>query len=121
MGFLDKLNGSMEERTIESVAKNLEAVLNTKQGYGAVIEVYGLGGYDVYQATKPLIKALTAEMDQAIVRFEPRLEEPKVELIGRDRELWVRFVVKGRIDGVARRFLISFHSIFRNVRVTPLA
>jgi len=120
LGLFDKLGGSMEERTIESIGRNLEAVLNTRQGYGAVVEVYGLGAYDAYLATKPLVETLTAEMTEMIRRFEPRLCDPVVRVLGRDKELWVRFSVTGTVGGKQQAYRVLFHSVFRNVRVETL-
>jgi predicted component of type VI protein secretion system len=120
VGLIDKLSGSIEERTVESIARNVGAVLNAKRGYGAVVEVYGLGTYDRHVATKPLVEALVAEMTEAVQRFEPRLATPSIRVLGRDRQLWVRLELEGTVDGERRRFSIRFHSVFRNVEVEPV-
>lgn len=117
MSFVSRLAGVPEERTIEAVARNLEVVLNAKQGYAGEVEVFGLGSYDAHLGDKELLAALSAEMIGQVRRHEPRLREPKLSLIGRDRALWVRFSLSGRLDGQACSFAVLLHSVFRNVRV----
>ncbi|MCK6588098.1 MAG: GPW/gp25 family protein [Polyangiaceae bacterium] len=117
MGLIDKLAGSIEERTLESIARNVQAVLNSKRGYGGVVEVYGLGAYDAHLATKPLIAALITEMTDAVVGFEPRLKNPRIHLLGRDPRLWAVFELNGTVDGEPKRFLIRFHTVYRGVEV----
>lgn len=117
MGLIEKLAGSIEERTLDSIERNLQAVLNSKRGYGGVVEVYGLGAYDVHLATKPALATLIAEMTNAILRFEPRLKGPRIHLLGRDPKLWAVFELNGSVDGEPKRFLIRFHTVYRNVEV----
>ena len=57
-------------------------------------------------------------LDAAAVRaFEPRLREPQLVVVGKDRQLWVRFLLSGSYDRKRCDFEIFFHSVFRNVRV----
>ncbi|WP_437491832.1 GPW/gp25 family protein [Sorangium sp. So ce1014] len=121
MSFFGKLSGNPDERALESIARNLEAVLNAKRGHAGAVEVFGIGGYDGIHATKPFIGALSQEMLEQVKRHEPRLTEPQLTLIGRDRALWVRFRLSGRCQGEACSFAILFHSVFRSVRVLPAA
>jgi predicted component of type VI protein secretion system len=106
-----------EEPAIDAIARNLEAVLNAKQGYSGMVEVFGLGRYDAHHADKALLGALSDEMIEQVRRYEPRLREPKLTLVGKDRGLWVRFSLSGRYGEETRRFAVLFHSVFRNVRV----
>jgi predicted component of type VI protein secretion system len=120
VSFRDKLAGGVQDSTVTSVARNLEAVLNAKKGYSAVVEVYGLGDHEVHFATKPLVDALVAEMTEAVRRFEPRLARPAVRLIGKDRSLWVELELVGEIAGKRVGFAVLLHSVLRNVRVELL-
>ncbi len=117
MGLFDKLSGSMEERTIASITRNLAVSLNAKKGYGGVVEIHGLGAYDQHLATKPLVKALVAEMLEVVRACEPRLRDPALKVLGKDREFWVRFELTGTVDGAPQRFSVRFHSMFRTVEV----
>lgn len=121
MSFYGKLSGNPDEPALESIARNLEAVLNAKRGHAGAVEVFGIGGYDGTYATKPFIGALTQEMLEQVKRYEPRLTEPQLTLMGRDRAMWVRFRLSGRCHGEPCSFAILFHSILRSVRVLPAA
>jgi type VI secretion system protein len=119
VSFFGKLAGNPDEHTLESIARNLEAVLNAKRGHSGAVEVFGIGGYDGIHATKPFVSALTRDMLEQIRRHEPRLTEPQITLMGRDPALWVRFQLSGRCKGEPCSFAILFHSVFRGVRVLP--
>ena len=117
MSFLSRLAEAPEEPAIEAIARNLEAVLNAKQGYAGAVEVFGIGSYDGHFGDKGLVETLKAEMIEKVRRFEPRLREPKITLVGKDPALWVRVSLSGRVGGETRLFAVLFHSVLRNVRV----
>ncbi len=120
MGFYEKLSKKAEASTpSESIARNLEAVLNAKEGYAAAVEVFGIGRYDGHYGHQRLIETLIGEMLQKVRSFEPRLKEPAICLVGRYRTLWALFRLTGRYKDESCSFEIFFHSIFRNVRVIP--
>lgn len=103
----------------ESIARNIEAVLNAKEGYAGAVEVFGIGRYDGHYGHRQLIDRLIAEMVQKVRYFEPRVKDPAIALIGRYRSLWVLFRLTGHCQEQECSFEIFFHSIFRNVRVVP--
>ncbi len=106
-----------EELGCESVARNLEAILNAKRGYASAVEVFGLGRADGYFASRPLVAGVIKDMLEAIGTHEPRLTSPSLTLLGRDRDLWVNFELRGAVSGEPRVFIVRFHSVFRNVRI----
>ena len=103
----------------ENIARNLEAVLNAKEGYAASVEVFGIGRYDGHYAHRRLIEVLIGEMLEKVKTFEPRVKEPAICLVGRYRALWALFRLTGRCNDQPCSFEIFFHSVFRNVRVVP--
>jgi type VI secretion system protein len=117
MSFVSRLAGAPEEQSIDSIARNLEALLNAKKGYAGAVEVFGLGNYNAHLADKALTDALIAEMLDQVRQHEPRLREPKIVLRGRDQGLWVCFSITGRVDQQTVSFAVRLHSVFRNVRV----
>ncbi len=120
MSFRDKLAGGEDESTLDSVAGNLEVLLNAKKGYSAVVEVFGLGDHEAHFATKPLVDSLVAEMTEAVRQFEPRLARPSIRLVRRNRSMWVELHLVGEISGKRVGFLVLLHSVLRNVRVELL-
>jgi predicted component of type VI protein secretion system len=118
MPFYEKLSGRSASLA-ESVARNLQAVLNAKEGYAASVEVFGLGRYDGHHGNRQLLDVLIGEILEKVRDFEPRLREPALALVGRDHLLWVRFVLTGLCDGVPCTYVVLLHSVFRHVRVVP--
>lgn len=118
MSFMSRLAGAPDEKLIDAVRRNLQAVLDAKQGYTGAVEVLGMGSYDTYAADKTLLEALVGEMLDQVRRHEPRLREPRLTLLGRDAALWVRFSLRGRLAEETVTFSVRFHSVFRNVLVT---
>lgn len=118
MAFYEKLSRT-KSPLAESVARNLQAVLNAKEGYAAAVEVFGLGRYDGHYGHRELLDTLLSEMLTKVRAFEPRLADPAIELLGRDRMLWVQFRLTGICCDAPCTFLVFFHSVFRNVRVIP--
>ncbi|MBN8468138.1 type VI secretion system baseplate subunit TssE [Corallococcus sp. AB004] len=119
--FLDKF-ATRRERTnsrdsLEHVMRNIEAVLNTKKGYGFFMHDFGLGGYTEKLGTRELVEALTAEIQQEVTQHEPRLVEPEVKLRGRDSSLWLYFDCKGTFNGQPCHLSLLFHSTTGRVRV----
>lgn len=120
--FLDKFVApasrlSDADSELVRVRQNLEAVLNTKEGYGYFVEGFGLGRYTERFGTRELMATLTDEMLQVVRRQEPRLVEPELELRGRDSGLWLHFVLTGTLHGAACTLRLLFHTVSGQVRV----
>ena len=120
--FLDKFTRPWQrqgegEGELSRVRQNLEAVLNTKEGYGYFVEGFGLGRYTEKFGTQALMKTLEAEILQAVESYEPRLAEPHLLLRGRDSGLWLHFVLTGVLDGEPRTLRVLFHTVSGQVRV----
>jgi len=116
MGFYEKLSGKPSP-AVTNIARNLQAVLNAKEGYAAAVEVFGIGRYDGHYGHRELLDTLTSEMLAKVRVFEPRLKEPTLKFVGKDRLLWVRFVLTGLCNQEPCSFQVFFHSVFRQVRV----
>jgi type VI secretion system protein len=120
--FLDKFTGAAprtqgREGELERVRLNLESVLNTKEGYGYFVEGFGVGRYTVKFGTRELMKTLNGELLNAVRQFEPRLQEPELELRGRDSGLWLHFVLTGVLEGRPCSLRLLFHTVSGQVRV----
>lgn len=116
LSFCGKLKGE-GEGCHESVARNLETIFNAKGGHSSATESFGLGRYDGYLANQLRLDTLALEMVEQARKFEPRISAPELELVGRDKGLWVRFHLTGSVANTPSRFVVLFHSVYRNVRV----
>lgn len=117
MSFLHRLAHLPAESAVESVARNLGVVLNTRKGCGSVIADFGLGDYDGYPNTIEAVSALKDEIAALVRRHEPRLARPQVTLLGRLGPNRVCFALAGAVAGHTYTFHIVIHSEFRNVTV----
>ena len=119
--FLDKFTPAWQrpddEGPLAQVRQNLEAVLNTKEGYGYFVEGCGLGRYTERFGTRELMKTLTNELLHVVRHHEPRLEEPELELRGRDTGLWLHFELTALFQGAPCKLRLLFHTVSGQVRV----
>jgi len=119
--FLDRLTGGWQRQgapgDLAQVRRNLEAVLNTKEGYGYFVEGYGLGRYTAQLGTRDLMKTLVGEMVHAIGAHEPRLQGAELELRGQDSALWLHFVLTATLAGAPCTLRVLFHTVSGQVRV----
>ncbi len=117
VSFLHRLAQLPAESVVESVARNLGAVLNTRKGCGSVVADFGLGDYEAHPNTVEAVSALVDEIAALVRRHEPRLAQPRVTLLGRLGPSRVCFALAGTVAGHAYTFHIVIHSEFRNVTV----
>lgn len=103
----------------QEVADNLGRVFNTRRGCGSVVDEFGLGEYEHSANTHDAVVALLQELPALVGRYEPRLQEPVVELEGRYGYRKVRFGLSGRIDGAACAFIVDIDTTTRRVDVWP--
>jgi predicted component of type VI protein secretion system len=137
VSFLSRLGGRRPEqepadearfdREVLAVTRNLTAVLNSRKGTGSVVADFGLGDYEglrapdgtwePHLATQDILSVLVPEIGAQVARYEPRIKDPRVAVLGRDEHLRAIFAVTGVISGRRVRFRLALHSVFRDVRV----
>ncbi|MBZ4396700.1 type VI secretion system baseplate subunit TssE [Myxococcus sp. MISCRS1] len=124
--FLDKFatradsaraSGKKGHSELEHVVRNLEAVLNTKEGYGFFRRDFGLGEYTEKYGTRELVETLTRELTEEISRHEPRLSDVELTMRGRDAGLWLHFGLVGTVGQERRKLRLRFDTLSGNVRV----
>lgn len=123
--FLDKFavrgdsrgTGGKGSNELEHVLRNLEAVLNTKAGYGFFRRDFGLGEYTEKYGTRELVETLTRELRDEIAHHEPRLSDVELTLRGRDAGLWLHFGLTGTVAGERHKLRLRFDTLSAHVRV----
>lgn len=103
--------------TLSLVIRNIQAILNTKEGFGYFLPGFGLGAYTARSGTSDLVETLTAEMEATVRRYEPRIANPELTLLGRDAGLELLYTLTGEIEGERHTLLIRFDTIGAMVRV----
>ncbi|WP_338867174.1 GPW/gp25 family protein [Myxococcus stipitatus] len=102
---------------LEHVLRNLEAVLNTKEGYGFFRRDFGLGEYTEKYGTRELVETLTRELREEIANHEPRLSNVELTMRGRDAGLWLHFGLVGIVAGERHKLRLRFDTLSGHVRV----
>jgi type VI secretion system protein len=118
-GFLDRLTGEgpPPHDELARVIRNLEAVLNTQEGYGFFKRDFGLGQYMEMRGSRALVETLTAEIQQEIEKNEPRLRDVEVELRARDGALWLHFELTATLGDKPLELRVLFDTVSGRVRV----
>lgn len=117
--FLDKFSGSRagSRDDLTLVLRNLEAVLNTWQGYGFFKQDFGLGEYTGKRGTRALVETLSAEIQREIEQHEPRLKDVEVTLKGRDATLWLHFDLTATLNDQPVELRLFFDTVSSRVRI----
>lgn len=122
MTFFDRF-GPSGKRTdeLDHVVQNISAILNTKEGFGSVIGQLGIGSYLARQGSRDSLETLTQEIKDCITRYEPRLQDFEMELLGKTAELYLCWNLTGRVSGKRCKLRLLFHTTFGNVLVEKVA
>jgi type VI secretion system protein len=123
--FMDRFMGRQagqhgSRHSLESVIRNIEAVLNTKEGFGSFRQDFGLGDYTANFGGRDLLKTLTQEILEEIDHHEPRISNVKLELQGKDNELMLLFVLTGVVNDAPCKLRLRFHTVSGNVQVEQM-
>jgi len=119
-GFLGRLAQLPHERVVAKVVRNLGFVFNTRKGVGSVVPTFGLGDYLDYNKhpnTQRAVETLRVELLDAVRRYEPRIEDPAVRLLGGYHHDMVRFEIMGRVDGKHCVLAVDIDSTTQKVEV----
>lgn len=119
-GFRGRLAQLPRERVAAEVKRSLGFLFNTRKGVGSVVPAFGLGDYLDYKKhpnTQRAVATLRVELLDAVRRYEPRIEDPAVRLLGRYHHDMVRFEITGRIDGKRCAFEVDVNSTTQEVKV----
>lgn len=116
--FLDRFSGRsvLPRDALGPVLRNLEAVLNTREGYGFFQQGFGLGDYTGSRGGKELVTFLTEELQRQITQYEPRLRDVELTLKGKDGALCLHFELTGLLDGEAIRLRLNFDTVSYRVQ-----
>jgi type VI secretion system protein len=99
---------------LEHVISNISAVLNTKQGFGSLVRSLGIGDYLERPGSRDAVATLKREIETEIGKFEPRILDTELELLGRTHDLHMAFDLTGRVADKRVKLRILFNAMFGN-------
>lgn len=99
-------------RLAQSVLRNLERLLNSRQGSAPTGLGYGIPSLeDVMHGGTDALRDLTAEIKRSIETYEPRLRSVRVRLIPRsDDAVMLRFDITAELMVGGRRSRVHFET-----------
>lgn len=106
---------------LEHVISNLTAVLNTKQGFGSMVRSLGIGDYLERPGSRDATATLRGEIEAEIRKFEPRLHDMELLLLGRTPDLHMAFDLTGRVGGKKIKLRVLFNTMFGNVTIEKVS
>jgi type VI secretion system protein len=120
--FLDKFKGRSDEprgsrHSLDHVMRNIEAVLNTKEGFGYFRQDFGLGDYTAKFGGRDMMKVLAEEILEEVENHEPRISGVKLELKGKDSALMLNFLLTGVVNEAPCKLSLRFHTVSGHVQV----
>lgn len=117
--LLSRLTAGRRDSVALLVAENLVHVFNTRKGCGSALPEFGLGDYEAEPNTHAAVLVLVRELEAAVLRYEPRLDAPHVELSGRLGYRTIRFALTGCLGGAMQRYVVDIDTGTRQVDVRP--
>jgi len=115
--FLGRLARLPRERVLAEIARNLGAVFNTRKGCGSVLSDFGIGDYERERNTQRAVEVLRDELLTAVRRYEPRMNEVSVRLLGRRRTRMVCFEITGVAHGEPCALAVELDTTTRQLAV----
>lgn len=64
---------------IRDIVENLNHILNTKRGYGSVLDDYGIRDLNEFNDKNGMAEIIVDEVIRCITKYEPRVEVVQVE------------------------------------------
>lgn len=116
--FLQRfVEGPRRRDEVADLAADLEHLLGTREGYGAILRRFGLPAYHTMYGIPQMVEVLVDEIKRVIKRYEPRLKQVEIKALGLDADLWLHLELQALHGRERRRFLISLHTNLGDLRV----
>lgn len=104
--------GENKEALAESVLRNLQNMLNTRQGHVLVQPDYGMPDVTEFVQTLPeLVKAVEKGIKNSIQKFEPRLKNPVITYVPAEHyQTELRFEISAELVTEREKAPVSFET-----------
>lgn len=104
-------------KELDSIIKNLQNVLNTRRGYGSVLNEFGIRDLNEYSSKEILSGAVMEEVKENIRRFEPRVELVDIKIEEDDNPFKLSFKIECRLKSDPKALRMIFDTVFNNISV----
>jgi type VI secretion system protein len=100
------------DRGIKQILENLENVLNTRRGYGSILQDFGISHISQHGTREHLAHLIIEEVKQNIEKYEPRIELENITYEESNNPLRLSFKISGRVRHHEKCLRLIFDTVF---------
>lgn len=115
-GLLQRVDGRPMKDEVSEIIQHLQHLLNIRRGYGSFMPDIGLSITDDMWSARPMVQ-LASHVREQIARFEPRLEDVRIEPAPLDDHLCPSFRIHCQLGDSSLCMLLSMHTVYCHVEV----
>lgn len=125
MGLFDKFARAPQQAhetdaDVRSIVENLNNILNTRRGYGSIVEDLGIRDFSEISSRDHIANAIIAEVEQNIERFEPRVRLVGITRVDDDNPLRLSFRIDCTLRETSRALSMVFDSVNSQFSLDPV-
>lgn len=120
MTILNRIGAVGDPNRAHGIARNIEALLNSKRGYGGTLAHFGLADLEIEDEIAVHLEQLADDMQDQLERFEPRLSPVSVRVLPSTDIQRVVLAIEGVDRGRVRRFQARYDAYLRCVDVSVI-
>jgi type VI secretion system protein len=101
------------KRTIDSVLRHLQQILNTRRGSVPIAEDYGMPDFtDLLHSYPESLREIERSIRQTIQKYEPRLKAVRISFIPQDDDIFsLRFQIVAQLATEQEKLPVLFESV----------
>ena len=122
MALLKRFSGNTdvqkEDSNVLSIIDNLNNILNTRKGYGSLLQDFGILDINEYRSRSAVARKVMEEVKNNVEQYEPRLENVSIALSKTDNPAYLTFDIECTIRKSEQVFHLIFDSFVRKFQVS---
>lgn len=117
--FIQRPERRSENQDLLEIVANLNNILNTKRGYGALQAELGINDMNEFCSREHIALAIEKEVKENIQKYEPRIESVKMTRISDDNPMRLSFQLECTLRHTARSLRLVFDSVCNSFNLDP--
>ncbi len=121
MGLLDRFSDRDTKLSkLESILENLNCVLNSKKGFGTMLQGFGIGDYNEYKGRDAIVRTLVKEIEHNINEYEPRVRVVEIREVESEMASRLRFEMRCEILNEDKPLFVNFDTANAKIEIEDL-
>lgn len=114
----DKTNRSgHEDDELSRIVANLNRVLNTKRGYGSILQDFGISDLNEFTSRDVLVIRIMDEVKRNIECYEPRLQLINIAVKDNQDVFRISFDINCILKDTKKALVMEFNSVYNQFKV----